>query len=283
MAADRPERETKNNRDQMKSSFMTKLALITGASSGIGAATAELLSTKGFSVILVARRVEKLTSIALKIKESGGTAYVYPSDLKSSANRELLVKNITSEIGTPDILINNAGIGWYGYFSQMPWTVIDELLALNIESVTHLTSLLLPKMIGLGSGRVINVGSIAGKLPEQGVSVYSASKAYLDAFTTSVYRELRGSKVTISVLRAGPVRTEFFDRASKQPGGGQIPAERFAVSPTLVANSIWKLIKSPKRFSYVPRYLALSPLLELAFSWAIDLVGPLLLRKKRPA
>ncbi len=116
--------------------------------------------------------------------------------------------------------MNNAGIGWYGYFSNMPWSVANELIELNITSVTHLTSLFLPGMLQLSKARIINIGSISGKLPEQGIALYSASNAYMDAFTTSLYRELRGTNVTATVVRAGPVKSDFYDRALQSPSGG---------------------------------------------------------------
>lgn len=262
----------------MRTNWKNKTALVTGSSSGIGAAIAQKLADEGLRVILVARRLEKLEEVAAKIRSTGGLVVLYQSDLTRSEQRETLVNKIIDEVGIPEILINNAGLGWYGYFSQMPWQVAEELIALNIEASTHLTSLLLPKMLGLPTARIINIGSVAGKLPEQGIALYSATKAYLDTFTKSVYRELRGTHTSISILRAGPVKTEFFDRASDLPNGGRIPAERFAISSDRVANSVWGLIQSPHRYSYVPFYLFFSPLLEVLFSWALDLVGPILLK-----
>jgi uncharacterized protein len=262
----------------MKNYWYGKLALITGASSGIGANIAEYLSAKGMRVILVARRLDKLESIASHIAKKGGKAYVFQTDLLSPAARAELIQNIVAQIGIPDVLINNAGIGWYGYFHSMPWEIANEVIELNISALTHITSLLLPRMLQLPRARIINIGSIAGKLPEQGISLYSASKAYLDAFTTSLYRELRGTNVSASVIRAGPVKTEFFDRAIQLPEGGRIPGEKFAIRSERVSEGIWRLIQHPHRYSYIPLYLSISPLLEILFSWALDLVGPILLR-----
>jgi short-subunit dehydrogenase len=255
-----------------------KLALITGASAGIGANIAKYLATRGIRVILVARTQDKLENVASSIFKNGGIAYIYKADLARETARSALAEKIIADLGVPDILINNAGMGWYGYFSKMPWGVARNIIELNISSSTHLASLFLPHMLSLQKSRIINIGSVAGKLPEQGIALYSASKAYMDAFTKSVYRELRGTNMAVSVLRAGPVKTEFFNRALDLPAGGQIPGKFFAIHPERISEGVWKLIQRPKRYLYVPFYLYISPLLETLFSWLLDLVGPVLLR-----
>jgi len=265
----------------MNQSWNNKTALITGASGGIGAAIALKFASEGMRVILVARRLEKLSELANLIKSRGGIVYYYAFDLSKSENRVELVSVVKKDVGIPDILVNNAGIGWYGYFSKMPWEIANDLLALNIEAPTHLTSLLLSDMLKLKVGRIINIGSIAGKLPEQGVALYSASKSYLDSFTTSLFRELRGTRLTTSVLRAGPVKTNFFNHAAEYKNGSRIPAESLAISAERVANKTWSLILHPRRYAYIPFYTILSPLLETFFSWALDLLGPILLKYSR--
>jgi uncharacterized protein len=262
----------------MANYWFGKLALVTGASGGIGENIAVYLARQGCRVILVARRLEKLNAVAARIKEFGGQAFIVQADLGRAADRVALYNKVITDLGIPDILVNNAGIGWYGYFSKMPWEVANEILQLNITAVTHLTSLFLPRMLELPKARIINIGSVAGKLPEQGIALYSASKAYMDAFTTSVYRDLRGTNVSVSVVRAGPVKTEFYDRAINQPSGGKVPGEFFAVPAERISRQVWNLVLHSQRYKYVPFYLFVSPLLETFFSWALDLVGPILLR-----
>jgi uncharacterized protein len=263
----------------MNSSWTGKTALITGASSGIGASIAEKLSSEGIRVILVSRNISKLNTLKNKINSSCGQACCYACDLTISENRIHLFEQIKNELGIPDILINNAGIGWYGYFYQMPWKVADNILSLNIVAPTHLTSLFIPFMLKLQKGRIINIGSVVGKLPEQGVALYSASKGYLDSFTKTIFRELRGTNLSASIVRAGPVKTDFFDTAAEFKGGSRIPAEIFAISPERVAEKVWSLIEHPRRYVYVPFYTFFSPLLETLFSWVIDFVGPVLLKR----
>lgn len=266
----------------MSNPFEDKTALITGASSGIGAATALLLAEHGVRVLLAARRLDRLNQITEKIITLGGYALPFQADLTDETDRLLLYSSLKEQNLLPDILINNAGMAWYGYFYKMPWQVAVDTMRLNIEATTHLTRLFLPHMVSNRFGRIINIGSIAGKLPEQGIAVYSASKAYLDAFSKVLYRELRWSGVIVSVLRAGPVKTEFFDSARKLENGDSVPAERFAIPVEKVSRAIWQLLQHPKRMKYVPMYLILSPLLEYCFSGVIDLLGPLLLKNRRP-
>lgn len=260
-------------------SWQDKTALITGSSSGIGAAIARLLAHQGMKVVLVARRLERLTRLSEEIRESGGRAEVIPADLSLEADRLRIFQQVTANVGSLDLLINNAGLGWYGYYADMPWEVAAQLLQVNITAVAHLSSMFLPQMRDRNRGHIINIGSVAGGFPNQGVALYSASKSFLDAFTTVLHRELRGTRVHCSVVRAGPVSTEFFDQAAKQPSGLPVPAQKFGVTPELVARRTWGLIKHPRRVIYVPRLLGIAPWIELLFGGIVDRLGPLLLRR----
>jgi short-subunit dehydrogenase len=259
-----------------------KVAVITGASSGIGAATAERLSLGGMRLVLVARRHERLTALADRIRGRGGHADVIAADLTIEGNREQVFNLVEDKFGGADVLVNNAGFGWYGYYTDMAWSTAREMLQVNIGAVAHLTRLFLQKMKERNAGHIINVGSIAGSIPSQGVALYSATKAFLDAFTTALFRELRGSAVRVSVVRPGPVMTEFFQRAKKRPGGRAVPAERFAITPTVVAERIWGLLQHPRRVATIPWPLGIAPWVEASMGWLMDLIGPLLLRTETP-
>ena len=260
-----------------------RTALITGASSGIGAATAKLLASKGLRVILAARRLENLEEIAEQIRNAGDEASVVVADLSSSAGCKELVRQLNQQHMLVDVLVNNAGFGWYGFYADMAWQTAEEMLQVNVHAVAHLTRLILPGMLERRYGHIVNIGSIAGGFPNQGVAVYSATKAFLDAFTTSLHREARGSGVNVCVVRPGPVKTEFFQKTRTQPRSGAIPGEVFAVSAQQVAHTVWSLLERPRRVAYVPWFMSASALIELIFSGVIDRVGPLLLRKQPKA
>jgi hypothetical protein len=258
-----------------------QVCLITGASSGIGAEVARKMAREGKKTILVARRQDRLEKIRQEIHEEGGSAEIYQADLGEDSERERLYARIKDNFGRVDILVNNAGFGWYGYYCEMPWKLAEQMIQVNVNAAVHLTRLFLPQMRERGSGHIINIGSIAGGFPNQGIAIYSASKSFLDAFTSGLHRELNGSGVKVSVVRAGPVQTEFFDQAALHNARGRIPAERFAVPPRLVAERVYDLLHHPRKVIYIPRLLAVTPYIELLFGRLIDRLGPLLLKRAR--
>ena len=263
------------------SRWLNKIAVVTGASSGIGAATARKLASQGLRVILVARRQDRLEQLADEISASGGHAEILPADLTQESERQRVYSQVEAEYGHVDVLVNNAGLGWYGFGTEMPWTIASEILHVNIEAVVHFTLLCLNKMRSIGSGHIINIGSISGGLPSQGVALYGATKSFLDNFTTALYRELTGTKLHVSVVRAGPVFTEFNDATAKRQGSFHLPTERIGISAEVVADRVWSLLEHPRRVIYVPTWLAITPFVENTFGWLIDRLGPLLLRAEQ--
>lgn len=261
-----------------KPSIQGRTALITGASSGIGRQVALDLADLGVHVILVARRQDRLVSIQQEIEKRRGSAEYFVCDLEQEDARSELIAHLP-ELKPIDILVNNAGFGWYGYYADMPWELAHSLVEVNITAMLALTRALLPGMRQRGYGHVINIGSMVGSFPNQGVAVYSASKAFMDAFTTAVYREMRGSSVHVSVLRLGPVKTEFFDTAKQSENGNKIPGESFSISVEHASRAVINLVRSPRRFQYVPGIFSVVRVVEFLFGWLIDKLGPLLLRR----
>jgi uncharacterized protein len=265
----------------MKLELKSKIALITGASSGIGAATARKLAQRGLGVILVARRQERLVQVREEIEKQGGKAWTIQADLSLEEAPQQIFEQTQALNVDVDVLVNNAGMGWYGYYSEMPLEQLDQMVAVNTSAMTRLTRLFLPGMLKRHAGQIINIGSIAGKLPNQGIAIYAATKAFLDAFTTALHRELVGSGVNASAVLPGPVRTEFFEQAAQASQGRRTPAEGLAIPVERVAEAVWRVLRRPRRCLYVPWYVALSPWLETLFAPIIDKMGPLLLKKNR--
>ncbi len=141
--------------------------------------------------------------------DTAGVAGWVVAALASESDRLRVFDEVRAAHGGADVLVNNAGIGWYGYYAEMPWETAREMLQVNVGAAVHLTSLFLPGMHARNAGHVVNVGSISGSIPSQGVALYGATKSFLDNFTTALYRELRGTRVHVSVVRAEPVKTEF--------------------------------------------------------------------------
>jgi short-subunit dehydrogenase len=219
----------------MNGNWKNKIAVITGASSGIGAATARRLAREGIQVVLVARRLDRLEELACEIQQSGGQAHTLLADLAQESDRLRVFHEVTERFGNTDVLVNNAGLGWYGYGEQMPWKTAWEMLQVNVEAVVQLSLLFLPGMRSRNSGHIINVGSISGSIPSQGIALYGATKSFMDNFTTALYRELTGTGVHLSVVRAGPVRTEFGEMALAKENGGHVPTEHVGVRSTFRA------------------------------------------------
>jgi short-subunit dehydrogenase len=265
----------------MKNDWKNKIAIVTGASSGIGAATAKRLAHEGMQVILVARRLDRLEALQADICFRGGKAHAIAADLRRESERVRVLKEVENRFGNVDVLVNNAGLGWYGYGDEMSWKTAWDMLQVNVEAVVQLSLSFLNSMRMRNSGHIINVGSISGSIPSQGIALYGATKSFLDNFTTALYRELAGTRVHVSVVRAGPVRTEFGEAALKQDKGGHVPTEKIGVSAEAVAGQIWGLLLRPRRVAYVPGWLRLVPWAELTFGWIIDRIGPLLLKKQK--
>ncbi len=259
-----------------------RVAVVTGASAGIGAATARALAARKMRLVLVARREDRLEALAEEIRASGGQALVVPADLTDEEQCRRVIETTLTAYGAIDVLVNGAGLGWYGRGSEMPWSVAREMMRVNVEAMVRLTLLALPRMCARGAGHIVNIGSVVGSLPSQGVAVYSASKAFAGAFSTALHRETAGSGVHISVLDPGPVLdTEFYALADVRPAARRMPGRRFAISPEVVAERVWGLLARPRRVAYVPRVLAVVPWIELFCGWIMDRIGPLLLKRDR--
>jgi hypothetical protein len=265
---------------EIKPRWEGRVALVTGASSGIGEAVARRLALEGLRVVLVARREDRLDALASDIAAAGGEALPVVADLTEEAGRVRVVEASRLAFGPPDVLVNNAGFGWYGFGADMPWSVARQMIRVNAEAAVQLSLMLLPEMRRRNSGHVINVSSIAGSLPNQGVALYSATKSFLDSFTTALYRELRGTHVHLSLVKPGPVTTEFFEVAARKSSGRRVPAERLAVKVSAIVDCIWSLLNRPRRVAYVPSMLSLVPWVEPSLGWLIDRLGPLLLKRR---
>ncbi len=188
-------------------------ALVTGASSGIGAAIARVLAERGAGLVLVARREDALTRLADELRRTTGVAVtVRPADLADTGAREALADAIAGV----DILVNNAGLGVYGPFADASWERLRPVLAVNVEALAHLTHLALPGMRRAGWGRILQVASIAAFQPVPSYALYGATKALVTSFGVALNDELRGSGVTCTTLCPGTTESEFFGVAGQR-------------------------------------------------------------------
>jgi uncharacterized protein len=193
---------------------VSSTALVTGASSGIGAAIAKELASRGYSIALTARREERLLSLATDLTtEHGVAAEAIACDLGDPAERERLADELRTRGRAVEVLVNNAGFGHQADFSTSPRERMLEMVRLNVEAVVDLTSRFLTPMAERGRGTIINIASTAAFQPLPGSAVYAASKSFVLSFSEAIRTELRGSGVTVTAVCPGPVRTEFTDVA----------------------------------------------------------------------
>lgn len=190
--------------------------LITGASSGIGLELAKIFAAHKYNLILVARREELLRKIAQELASQDVQVNIIPSDLSDVAASQKLFDEVQNRRLPVDILVNNAGFGLEGPFRETKWEKEDEMIRLNILTLTGLTKYFMHPMIERGKGKILNVASTAAFLPGPYMSVYYASKAYVLSFSKALAYELKDIGVTVSVLCPGPTKTEFQDRAGVQ-------------------------------------------------------------------
>ncbi|BCJ28977.1 SDR family NAD(P)-dependent oxidoreductase [Actinocatenispora sera] len=224
------------------------VALVTGASSGIGWATALRLAELGARLILTGRDTERLAMLATM---TGGTPLA--TDLSEPGAVTRLARAALDAAGRVDLLVNNAGEGHAGRFTAMSSEQVARLVAVNLSAPIELTRVLLPGMVSRGTGHVAFVTSIAGRTGVAGEAVYSAAKAGVDAFAESLRFELAGSGVRVGVLVPGVVRTAFFDRrgaAYQRQRPRPLPAAR-------VADALVRSIVTERDESFTPSWLRL--------------------------
>jgi short-subunit dehydrogenase len=190
------------------------VALVTGASSGIGQSFATLLARDQHDLVLVARDTGRLEALAKELDQRfGTTSEILPADL---TDREQLGQIEARLRGEPaiDVLVNNAGFGTFGKFHELDIDAEDREVQLNVTALMRLTHAALGPMVQRGKGSVLNVSSVAGVQPVPGDATYAATKAFVLNFSEAVHEELRGTGVHLTVVCPGYTRTEFQERAS---------------------------------------------------------------------
>ncbi|MFZ4484500.1 MAG: SDR family NAD(P)-dependent oxidoreductase [Chthoniobacterales bacterium] len=195
-------------------------ALITGASSGLGAEFALQLAPVAETLVLVARRSDRLDALKadLEARYPGLTVRVYGADLTDDSRIPALVRWLEEEKIRINFLVNNAGMGDKGPFATSAWPKVRAMLDLNIVALTRLTHHLLPVLREGGRGAILNVSSIAGLLPLPRMAVYAATKAYVNSFSDGLRMELRDTGITVTAVLPGPTETEFVRVASRETG-----------------------------------------------------------------
>jgi short-subunit dehydrogenase len=199
--------------------FAECTVLITGASAGIGREFARQLAPAVNTMILVARRNDRLEALELELKIINPQLEVFcrQLDLRDQAALERFCNWLDESGLSVDLLVNNAGLGDRGAFIDSEWERVQAMLQVNIETLTYLTYRILPSMRKSGCGAILNVSSSASLVPVPHLAVYAATKAYVTSFSEALRAELRNANISVTALCPGPVPTEFADVASRRP------------------------------------------------------------------
>jgi short-subunit dehydrogenase len=213
-----------------------RFAVVTGASSGIGVAYAERMAERGYDLILVARRRDRLEDVAKRIKiKTNRAVEIVTADL-SDANDLLRIEALLTEREDIDVLINNAGLGALGPTSKVAADALENLIRINILALTRLTHAVLPGFLRRNTGTIINIASMIAVMPTPSGAGYSGSKAYVLNFTRSLQMELAKTNIIIQAVLPGPVRTEFFEASGL--AAAPFPNELFMSAEQLVDTAL---------------------------------------------
>ena len=252
--------------------------VITGASSGIGRATALKLGREKASLFLAARRELRLREAADQIHHDGGTAYTHVVDLRQAEAADAMIAAAYEKLGRIDVLINNAAFGYFGSIERMPAGLSREIFSLNFEAPLAAIQRVIPIMRGQGSGHIINVSSVAGKrgLPLSGI--YCATKFALNGLTESLRAELADAGIHVSLINPTYTKSEFQEALRKGDVDGHFaPVGRVQTSED-VAEAIVRCIRQPKIEVYP---YALSRAVAWASALAPSLMDKVILRAFR--
>jgi short-subunit dehydrogenase len=227
--------------------------LITGASRGIGMATAKAMARKGARVILLARTQTTLEKVVADISVHGGEAKAYPVDLADAEAVEQVAKKIKADIGTPDIIINNAGGGRWLFVEETPPAEAVAMMAVPYFAAFFITRAFLPDMLKRNSGHIVNITSVASRIVWPGATAYITARWAMRGFTEALRADLHGTAIGVTLIASGKVSTEYFDR---NPGSEERIPKIGRLVPTLtpeqVADAIVQGVERNRREIVMP-------------------------------
>ncbi len=250
-----------------------KVAIVTGASSGIGEATAKRLARDGMRVALAARRADELARVTGEITAAGGQAFVAPTDVTDRGQIVRLVAATLDAWGRVDVLVNNAGLGHSQPVAELDSRQLRELVAVNLVAVIECAQAVLPAMTAQRAGHIVNIASIAGLIGLPGSSIYCATKAGVISFSDALRREVRSHGIHVTAFCPGFVATNFSPRLREiregRPGGTRLPG---VMRAEYVADCIAGVLRRPRRQVIVPPGWGVLVWVGRTFPWLTDAV-----------
>ena len=232
-----------------------KVVIVTGASSGIGEATAREFGREGAKVVLAARRVDKLQSLAMDINSMGNGAetFVVQADLSKLEDIQLLVAQTLEKFGRIDVLVNNAGFGRLDWLENLdPIKDIQAQIDVNVMGVIQTTRQVLPVMINQRAGSIINMCSMAGLIGTPTYTIYAASKHAVHGFSEALRREVKPWGIDVSLIYPGGVVTEFNQHAGIKRKTNASTPKFMLLTAEQVGSAVVKLVRHPRRMWIIP-------------------------------
>ncbi len=250
-----------------------KVVIVTGASSGIGEATAREFGREGAKVVLAARRVDKLQTLAQEIDtmNTGAQAYVVQADLSKLEDIQKLVTDTIAIFGRIDVLVNNAGFGRLDWLENLdPIKDIQAQIDVNVMGVIQTTRQVLPVMIAQRSGRIINMCSTAGLVATPTYSIYAASKHAVHGFSEALRREVKPWGIDVSLIYPGGVVTEFTAHAGIKRKTNATTPKFMLLTAEQVAQAVVKLVRHPRRMWIIPWLWSVTVFMNRFFPGLVD-------------
>lgn len=251
--------------------LQNKLVLITGASAGIGAATAKALAQRGARVALLARTEAALQTVATAIRQGGGQAHVYPVDVTQPEAVARVVAQVTAELGAPDIVINSAGVGRWLFTEETAPAEVQQMIGAPYLAAFYVTHFCLPAMLQRRSGTIVNINSPVARGGWPGATGYTAARYALQGFTQALWMDLHGTGVRCLSVVPGKTTSEYFTRNA----GADVRVPRIAnivptVTPEQVAQAVVWGLEHDAREVVLPFMLQLVFIFQHLFPWLME-------------
>ncbi len=260
--------------------YTGKVVVVTGASSGIGEQSAEEFAKLHANVILVSRNEAQLQKIATRLSKYQIKTFVYACDVSDKDQVDKMGKTIIEKFGTIDVLVNNAGFGIYTTVEKSKIDELESQMSTNFLGMMYCTKTFLPQLLKQGSGHIVNVASVAGSIGIPGMAAYCASKFAMLGFSESLFHELKGTGVGVTVVSPIMVRTNFF----KHESFGNMPRySATSLDPKTVANAVVRAASSPRLEIVVPQFVRIAIWLKQTFPYLINpIVGGIFRKSMKP-
>jgi short-subunit dehydrogenase len=250
-----------------------KVVIITGASSGIGEATARQFGGEGAKVVLAARRVERLEALAQEIggMDTGAETLVVEADLSKLEDIQRLVNETLERFGRIDVLVNNAGFGRLNWLEKLdPLKDIQAQFDVNVMGVVQTTRQALPVMIAQRSGHIINMCSMAGLVATPTYTIYAACKHAVHGFSEALRREVKPWGIDVSMIYPGGVVTEFASHAGIQRKTKASTPRALLLTADQVGEAVVKLVRRPRAMWIIPRAWTFTVWMNRSLNWLVD-------------